>query len=176
MQKTLDQGTGPGFSALTTEEVISMAGRGPAPKDPRRRARRGNSEIDPTIIEFEKAPQPELSAEWDWPDETLEWWSMWAQSPLSEHFMATDWSFLHDTAMLHARYWQGDISVAGELRVRVAKFGATPEDRARLRIQFADADHADGGQRSAGQSARERRRGSHAVGLEVVGGASAVGE
>ncbi|WP_443701391.1 phage terminase small subunit [Prescottella equi] len=44
------------------------------------------------------------------------------------------------------------------MRLRVAKFGATPEDRARLRIQFAAADEADGKRtRPAGGSSRDRR-------------------
>ena len=50
-----------------------------------------------------------------------------------------------------------DISVLPELRLRVAKFGATPEDRARLRMQFAEADEADGRRPRQVQSARERR-------------------
>lgn len=54
------------------------------------------------------------------------------ESPLSTEYTETDWSFLLDTAYLHALYWKGDFRVAGELRLRVAKFGATPEDRARL--------------------------------------------
>ncbi|OLT75211.1 hypothetical protein AWB96_15975 [Mycobacteroides chelonae] len=68
---------------------------------------------------------------------------MWKDSPLSSEFTSTDWSELLDTAVLHARYWSGDVKVAAELRLRVAKFGATPEDRARLRIQFAAANEAD---------------------------------
>ena len=68
---------------------------------------------------------------------------MWAESPLSADFTETDWDFLLDTALIHARYWMGTMSLAGELRLRVAKFGATPEDRARLRIQFASADESE---------------------------------
>lgn len=52
----------------------------------------------------------------------------------------TDWCFLLDTAVLHAEFWLGDRSVAGELRLRAAKFGATPEDRARLRIAVGEPD------------------------------------
>ena len=37
----------------------------------------------------------------------------------------------------------GDMGVAGELRLRAAKFGVTPEDRARLRIQIVVADKAE---------------------------------
>jgi hypothetical protein len=64
-------------------------------------------------------------------------------SPLSNEFTAPDWSELLDAARLHAEYWRGNPKVAAELRLRVAKFGATPEDRARLRIQFAMASHAE---------------------------------
>lgn len=82
--------------------------------------------------------------EFSWPERTRQWWQMWADSPLSADFTSTDWSELLDTALLHARLWNGDIKVAAELRLRTAKYGATPEDRARLRIQFAHADEADG--------------------------------
>ena len=78
-----------------------------------------------------------------WPAQTRKWWQMWADSPLSNDFTATDWSELLDTARLHAEYWRGNLKVAGELRLRAAKYGATPEDRARLRIQFAMADEAE---------------------------------
>ena len=155
-----------------------MAGRGPAPKDPRRRARRNADPVGTTTIAFERGTQPELpefdvqiqvdgelvSRSFHWPEQTRIWWQMWADSPLSDHFMAADWEFLLDTAILHAQLWSGDHRVSGELRLRVAKFGATPEDRARLRIQFADADDADGGQpRTGGQSARDRRGPLHLV-------------
>jgi hypothetical protein len=68
---------------------------------------------------------------------------MWADSPLSTEFTSTDWSELLDTALLHARVWQGELKYLPELRLRTAKYGATPEDRARLRIQFAQADEAE---------------------------------
>lgn len=86
----------------------------------------------------------ELVAEtFKWPARTREWWQMWADSPLSAEFTSTDWSELLDTALLHARFWNGDHKVANELRLRVANFGATPADRARLRIVFAAANEAD---------------------------------
>ena len=88
---------------------------------------------------------------------------MWRESPLSAEYTETDWSFLLDTAYMHALYWKGDHRVAAELRLRVAKFGATPEDRARLRIQFAVADTLEDDADSAIDdvvpvSARARRR------------------
>lgn len=137
-----------------------MAGRGPAPKDSSRRARRNHDASPVTILRFEEAEQPELPNSQPWPPETIEWWSMWADCPQAEHFGSTDWSFLLDTAILHAMLWgNGDTSVLPELRIRVAKFGATPEDRARLRMQFAEADEADARRPDGGRlSARERAK------------------
>lgn len=135
-----------------------MAGRGPAPKDPAKRARRNTDPTPTTVLRFEEAEQPDLPDAIPWPDETRAWWSMWRDSPQAEHFGSTDWSFLLDTALLHADLWgNGDMSKLPELRQRVAKFGATPEDRARLRMQFADADAADSKRPATGSSARERR-------------------
>lgn len=134
-----------------------MPGRGPAPKDPDKRARRNKDPHPFKVIHVEPSAQPELpdfdvtvkedgelrSEQFDWPERTRDWWRMWAESPLAEDFTATDWNELMDTALLHAKFWGGNMGVAAELRLRVAKFGATPEDRARLRIQFAAADQAD---------------------------------
>jgi hypothetical protein len=74
---------------------------------------------------------------------TLRWWSEWRASPLTRSFTATDWQELLIAAGLHAAFWSGDLRAAGELRLRVAKFGATPEDRARLRIVFEQAVAAE---------------------------------
>ena len=88
-----------------------MAGRGPQPKDPKRRARGAKSDpMGTTVIEFVRADQPPLPDDLDWPDRTREWWQMWAESPLSEHFMASDWDFLLDTALLHRSVWGAEIS------------------------------------------------------------------
>lgn len=125
-----------------------MAGRGPRPKDSSKRARsNSDSGIQGATIRFVRGEQPELPelpGGFEWCEPTRNWWRMWKESALSDHFMATDWSFLADTATLHQNVWGfGDISSLPELRIRVAKFGATMEDRARLRIQFAEADEAD---------------------------------
>ncbi|MDN4616421.1 hypothetical protein P5G50_18390 [Leifsonia sp. F6_8S_P_1B] len=119
--------------------------------------RRNGGGAQMRIIEAAPSEQPELptfdvSVEIDgnvvmqqfvWPERTRQWWDMWASSPLSDEFTETDWSELMDTALIHAKFWTGNTSVANELRLRVAKFGATPEDRARLKIQFAAADEAE---------------------------------
>lgn len=144
-----------------------MAGRGPAPKDPNRRARTNSDPIPLRVITADPTEQPDLPTfevehdgeltEFVWPARTREWWQMWKDSPLSAEFTATDWSELLDAAVLHARYWRGDVKLAAELRLRVAKFGATPEDRARLRITFAQADEAEEKRTPAGGASRQRR-------------------
>jgi hypothetical protein len=140
---------------------------GPPPKDPARRARRNKDPIAPTTLRFVPGEQPALPdrrPEGDaWPARTVAWWAMWGESEQARLFTATDWSELLDTAILHARYWSGDVKMAGELRLRVAKFGATPEDRARLRITFAQADEADGGQPASAAAVRRRHAGLRAV-------------
>lgn len=78
-----------------------------------------------------------------WPAATVAWWRMWADHPLTKDMPDADWFFLLDTAVVHGAYWSGDLKQGGELRQRVAKFGPTPEDRARLRIQFAVADKSE---------------------------------
>ncbi|MYT23495.1 hypothetical protein GTW69_24955 [Streptomyces sp. SID7760] len=144
-----------------------MGGMGPAPKPNDRRARRNKDTVPQTVLRWEQAEAPELPdfrvekdgqlVEFAWPERTREWWQVWIDSPQAEHFGTTDWEYLLDTALIHARLWGGDVSAAAELRLRVAAFGATPADRARLRMVFADADGADGGRgRSGGPSAREQ--------------------
>lgn len=162
-----------------------MAGRGPMPKPADRRARGKRS--DPSglrVITATPTKQPGLPIfyitdpatgkrrRFAWPGHTRTWWRMWRDSPLASEFTDTDWSELLDTALLHARFWGGDLKLAGELRLRVAKFGATPEDRARLRITFAAADQAEEKSPPAGRAAP--RRSSRYEGLKSVGGAGAV--
>ncbi|MFE8916870.1 hypothetical protein [Streptomyces globisporus] len=50
--------------------------------------------------------------------------------------METDWEELAITTLLVDQLYQGDTKLAGEIRQRVAKWGATNEDRARLRMKF----------------------------------------
>lgn len=75
-----------------------------------------------------------------WPAQTRAWWAKWAKSPLAEGATALEWSELLAAAVLHGLYWSGDHKVGAELRLRVGKFGVTPEDRARLRWEYADEE------------------------------------
>lgn len=127
-----------------------MAGRGPAPSGNRARERdqRRDEERTTTVVTDGALRGPDLppmtfySKALDesvpWPDATLAWWETWRRSAQAQTFTDTDWSFLLDTAVMHAEFWLGDRQVAAELRLRVAKFGATPEDRARLRMAVGE--------------------------------------
>lgn len=131
--------------------------RGPAPKDPRKRARqnkdarefkyvqvRAASQPDLPDVEIGEDPDLEVPIYMEWPEVTLDWWERWGRSPMAESFTADDWDELRISAFLHAQFWKtGDIKAAAELRQRTAKFGATPEDRARLRVQYVMADDAE---------------------------------
>lgn len=114
-----------------------MAGRGPAPKDPEQRRRRNSAPL--TVVEADgETHGPDLPDTHEWPAATLLWWKTWRESPQASKFTDTDWSFLLDTAVLHAEFWLGQRAHAAELRLRAAKFGATPEDRARLKIAIGE--------------------------------------
>lgn len=116
-----------------------MAGRGPAPKDPAKRRRRNTPTVPTTVVTPDDVLRgPELPDGQEWPERTRAWWHTWRCSAQAQTMTDTDWDFLLDTALLHAAMWLGNGAVAAELRLRVAKFGATPEDRARLRIQVSD--------------------------------------
>lgn len=149
-----------------------MAGRGPAPKDPSRRARMNKDPVPLRVVEVVAAAKPDLPefdvevmvdkepvmVPFEWPAATRDWWAMLDTHPLKGEFTGMDWSYLLDTALLHARYWKGAVSLAGELRLREAKYGFTPEDRLRLRIQYAQAAEAEVDAGRKVESARDRMR------------------
>lgn len=152
-----------------------MAGIGPPPKDPAKRARANKDVVPLRVVEVVSANRPDLPefevevrpkdgepfmVPYVWPAATRDWWDMLELHPLRREFAEMDWSYLLDTALFHAAFWKGNLDAGKELRLREAKYGFTPEDRARLRIQFAQATDAE--VTTAGkveQSARERSRG-----------------
>jgi hypothetical protein len=151
-----------------------MAGRGPAPKPAGRRARTNKDPVPQTVLRFEPAQAPDLPDDVDWHPRTVAWWEMWRRSPQAESFTESDWSFLLDTALMHTAMWaRGQWTLAAEVRLRVAKFGATPEDRARLRMVFAEADEKDA-KRGVASGGKSRER--YAKVTVLQGGKAASGE
>lgn len=137
-----------------------MAGNGPAPKPASKRARRNSDPMGVRLVSSEpvkQPPLPEVMPDGEpWPDQTVMWWDMWGADPLAADFRSTDWSELMDCAVIHGKFWSGNMNVAGELRLRTGKFGATAEDRAKLRIQYAAADEADEKRRTSRSGADTR--------------------
>ncbi|WP_079086144.1 hypothetical protein [Streptomyces silvensis] len=127
-----------------------MAGRGPAPKDPAKRRRRNASDPETVVTPDDELRGPELPSGVlgvdedtgevvEWHSMTQLWWDSWRTSAQAQTFTATDWLFLIDTALMHHTMWaRGRWEFASEVRLRAAKFGATPEDRARLKLKVDD--------------------------------------
>lgn len=136
-----------------------MAGRGPTPKDPAKRARRNGDPVSQTTLRAEVVEAPPLPARYEDYPEVAEWWQTWVDSPQADLFSSTDWQYLRDTLPLVRAYHydENGLKHAGEIRLRVAQFGATPADRARLRMTFAQADEADR-KRPAGETGESRAR------------------
>ena len=140
-----------------------MAGRGPAPGQGAKPADQRRRRNAPTAEQFEvitadgELHGPELPDTHEWPEATLAWWETWRKSAMAPRFTDTDWSFLLDTAVLHAEFWMGDRKLAAELRLRVAKFGGTVEDRARLKVEIGDPDKPPAPRRLQPKSAQDRK-------------------
>jgi hypothetical protein len=128
-----------------------MGGRGPQPKNDAQRARQNKTmasrviempagSVDHSVLPDDLLPEGDY-----WHAATVRWWKRWAESPLAAHLPEVDWSELEATAILHHEFMQKrSFTLASELRLRMQKFGATPEDRQRLRILVAEADSKDG--------------------------------
>jgi hypothetical protein len=98
---------------------------------------------------------PELP-DGDWPERTVAWWHTWRTSAMAQEFSETDWDFLADTALIHRELWTGNLKVAGELRLRVQRFGATVPDRERLRLRV-DLEAEQAGHRPSMTKDRRQR-------------------
>jgi hypothetical protein len=120
-----------------------VAGRGPAPKAVRVRQDDNNlrqSEITEleTTGELHGPPLPEgcLPDGADWHPRTKALWESLRKLPLLKNELDLGWEFLLDTALMHHTMWsKGRWEFASEVRLRLAKYGATPEDRMRLKIK-----------------------------------------
>jgi hypothetical protein len=79
-------------------------------------------------------------------------WKTWATSPQAARWAETDWAELEITVKLVDAFYAGDTKLAGEIRQRVAKWGATTEDRARLRMSIEDQDQDQAEESAAAES------------------------
>ncbi|QKW48859.1 hypothetical protein HUT08_04110 [Streptomyces buecherae] len=85
-------------------------------------------------------------------------WRTWAAAPQTRHWLETDWAELELTTRIVDAFYQGDVRLAGEIRQRVGRWGATTEDRARLRMNFdkqADEEATKAAQEASNSSVDE---------------------
>lgn len=158
-----------------------MAGVGPPPNDERSRLRDspkrkpvksdgkvGGYELPDDILPIiMRDGEPDLDVEGnpvreEWHPQTVRWWNNWRESPQGIR-MATlvDWDYLLDTALLHHQMWESggkNSERAAEIRLRVATFGATPADRARLKVEIEVPDEFDAGDASSNVSSMSEAR------------------
>lgn len=121
-----------------------MPAMGPAPKDPSQRARRNKDVVPQVRLQFTPYKPPPLPKGIEWHPMTRNLWDAWRRSPMAQLMGETDWAYMLDTALMHHTMWdKGRWEFAAEVRQRLAQFGATPLDRMRLRIVWADADNKD---------------------------------
>lgn len=119
-----------------------MPGRGPAPAESHTRARNDKQTIQLVSDGKKRGPiLPPLTVNGKrttWHPRTKAWWEAWRTSPQALRMMTgPDWEFLLETARIHHEFWStGRWELAAELRLREGKFGATPEDRSRLRVEI----------------------------------------
>lgn len=120
-----------------------MAGRGPAPKPTRSRKRDAAARdaelaavVDTGEVHGPDLPEGVLPDGQEWHPQTVALWEALRSSPLLADETPLGWQFLVDTALMHHVMWsKGRWEFASEVRLRVAKFGATPEDRMRLKVK-----------------------------------------
>jgi hypothetical protein len=143
-----------------------MAGRGPAPKDPNRRARRNADPIPLRVVHADPATQPELTdllgkrnplTGRAWRPATLLFWKHLGEFPTTANLQSAQWSSLARAVMIDDAMLAGETKLAAESRLRLAKYGIDPDDLARLRIQIVAADEAEEKRGPAVAQARERR-------------------
>jgi hypothetical protein len=128
-----------------------MAGKGPAPKENRRRRNvpaRGewadlqplDKPVLPVLPKASPLRHPETDADIGWPVETRDLWNAWRRDPVTSQWSPADVAYAFDTIRIHAvAPWK----MANEIRLRMDALGLTPKGKRDLRWRVA----ADGDER-----------------------------
>lgn len=131
---------------------------GPPPSEKRSRARDtptrevirsdgkiGGPPLPPAELALPRLPKeqwadPKVPEHEQWHPMTVRWWENWRHSPQATRMTTeVDWDYMLDTALMHHVAWMSggkNSERFGEIRVRVAQFGATYADRLRLRLEI----------------------------------------
>jgi len=146
-----------------------MAGRGPAPKDPRKRARSNSDPVPLRVVQVKRMGQPALEDVLGdlnpltgkaWLRATLQLWGELADHPATGDLVAAQWSQLARAMMYDDAAITGRVA-PNESRLRFAKFFIDPDDMMRGRIVAAHADEAETKRRTRqGTAARKRYGGA----------------
>jgi hypothetical protein len=114
--------------------------RGPAPKP---NAERRNAHEHAAVVPRRLRPGRELPRGLGITTAgARRFWKVWSTAPQTQTWAETDWAELEITTKLVDELFRGELKFAAEIRMRTAKWGATTEDRARLRMTFEDQDEA----------------------------------
>ncbi|WP_228509886.1 hypothetical protein [Curtobacterium sp. VKM Ac-2884] len=152
-----------------------MAGRGPSPASTHTRKSNdhqvtrlvADGQLRGMALPRNFVLDPKTREPMAWHPATRRWWDHWRKSPQATRMLTQpDWDFLLDTALMHHWMWtRGNFELAGEVRLRVQQFGATPEARQRLRVDVTvdrpaptDADVEEDGPTGNVSSIDERRQ------------------
>ena len=155
------------FRLIFLKEVVVLAGNGPPPKDPSRRARRNKDASPMRIVEVSEVEQPRLEDIYGdenpatgepWSFATLRLWDEIGEFARVQLLQDAQWSLFARAMVLDDAVNRGDLRSASEARLQIAKFGIAPDDLARMRIQLAQADEADEKRRSSRSGADVRGR------------------
>lgn len=146
--------------------LYSSSGREKNVEDLARPTNRNNSAIQPvtvtpTYCDGTDCPAPGLDDRFEWCDKTREWYYGWAHSPQAKLFADTDWLHLEETALIHHRVWSdptklsptATVNLFGELRRRVAVWGATYFDRVQLRMTIDTPQTRENAEKDVKQAA-----------------------
>lgn len=108
-------------------------------RDERRREAETVTVEDTGALAGPELPEGVLPDGEAWHPQTVALWADLRRNPLLRDEPSLTWAFLVDTAMLHHRLWaHGEYRHAPELRLRLAKIAATPEDRQRMKVKIAE--------------------------------------
>ncbi len=94
-----------------------------------------------TLTPSTDGSQPSLPADVKWHPETVAWWAALGRSGEATEFHELDWLQLRLVARLMDSFIrEPSRQLLAELRLQLAKYGLSPEDRARLRWETKTPD------------------------------------
>lgn len=119
---------------------MPVAGRKPKPDGQKRnRVKPTHDWIDVPKVRFAGRKLPARMPDGrSWPAWTKRWWQAVSTMPHCALWDDEDWQFAFDTAVVAAKFHEGDVRVATELRGREKILGTTWDFRRDLRIRYVE--------------------------------------